>query len=154
MTSKEEKLKASLEKNKIAGKPLEVTIKRHNRIFVNVQRADLKKVVQIVAKEPGLNHLSTITARDTGTDFEILYHFLVDGILLTVRTTCPRNDPTVDSIVDVVPGAILYERELNDILGIVPKNHPDLRRLVLPDDWTDGYPLRKDWKPKGGETNV
>jgi len=154
MTSKEEQIKANLEKHKIAGKPLEIVIKRHNRIFVNVSRTDLKKVVQLIAKEPKLQHLSTITARDTGTDLEILYHFFIDGILLTVRTTCPRNDPTVDSIVDVFPGAILYEREINDILGIVPKKHPDLRRLVLPDDWTGGYPLRKDWKPEGDETNA
>jgi NADH:ubiquinone oxidoreductase subunit C len=154
MISKEEKIKANLEKNKIAGKPLEITIKRHNRIFINVLRNDLKKVVQLIAKEPDLQHLSTITARDTGTDFEILYHFFVDGILLTIRTTCPRNDPTVDSIVGIFPGAILYEREINDILGIIPKNHPDLRRLILPDNWVGGFPLRKDWKSEGGDANA
>ena len=154
MTIKEEHLKAILEKNKINGKLLEVIIKRHNRIFVNVPRTNLKKIIQLIAKEPNIQHLSTITARDTATDLEVLYHFFIDGILLTVRTTCPKNDPTVDSIVDVFPGAILYEREIHEILGIVPKKHPDLRRLVLPDDWIGGYPLRKDWKLEDGETHV
>jgi NADH:ubiquinone oxidoreductase subunit C len=154
MTSKEEKIKTDLERNIFSSKPLEVIIKKHNRVFVNVIREDLKKVVKFIANEPGFQHLSTITARDTGTEFEILYHFFIDGILLTVRTKCPRDDPTVDSIVDIVPGAILYEREINDILGIVPKDHPDLRRLILPENWTSGYPLRKDWKPEGGETNA
>ena len=93
-----------------------------------------------------INHLSTITARDTGKEIEILYHFLLNGVVITIRTSCPKDDSTVDSIVSIFPGAVLYERELNDILGVIPKGHPDLRRLVLPDDWVGGYPLRKDWK--------
>jgi NADH:ubiquinone oxidoreductase subunit C len=130
---------------------LQVQIKRPHRVFITVPRDDLIKTVNILASELNVQHLSTITARDTGTEFDILYHFFLNGVVITVRTSCPRNDPTVDSIVDVFPGAILYERELHDILGIVPKGHPDLRRLVLPEDWVGGYPLRKDWKPAGGD---
>jgi len=105
------------------------------------------RTVNILSSELNIQHLSTITARDTGSELEILYHFFLKGIVITVRTTCPKEDPTVDSIVGVFPSAVLYERELNDILGIVPKGHPDLRRLVLSDDWVGGYPLRKDWTP-------
>jgi NADH:ubiquinone oxidoreductase subunit C len=132
-------------------KGLPVQIKRPHRVFLTIPRADLIKTVNILASELNVQHLSTITARDTGAELEILYHFFVNGVVITVRTSCPRNDPTIDSIVGVFPGAILYERELHDILGIVPTGHPDLRRLVLPEDWEGGFPLRKDWKPAGGE---
>jgi len=126
---------------------LPVQVKRDRRIFISVPRYDLIKTVNILSSELNINHLSTITARDTGKEIEILYHFLLNGVVITIRTMCPKDDPTIDSIVNIFPGAVLYERELNDILGVVPKGHPDLRRLVLPDDWVGGYPLRKDWKP-------
>jgi NADH-quinone oxidoreductase subunit C len=83
--------------------------------------------------------------------FEVLYHFLVNGTEITIRTSCPKDDPSVESIINIFPGAVLYEREIHDILGIVPNGHPDLRRLVLPEDWVGGYPLRKDWKPPEGK---
>jgi len=126
---------------------LPVQVKRDRRIFIPVPRSNLIKTVNILSNELNIQHLSTITARDTGNELEILYHFLLKGVVITVRTTCPKDDPTIDTIVNIFPGAVLYERELNDILGIVPKGHPDLRRLVLPDDWVGGYPLRKDWEP-------
>ena len=126
---------------------LPVQVKRARRIFIPVPRNDLIKTVNILSSELNINHLSTITARDTGKEIEILYHFLLNGVVITIRTMCPKDDPTIDSIVNIFPGAVLYERELNDILGVVPKGHPDLRRLLLPDDWVGGYPLRKDWKP-------
>jgi NADH:ubiquinone oxidoreductase subunit C len=126
---------------------LPVQVKRDRRIFISVPRSDLIKTVNILSNELNINHLSTITARDTGKEIEILYHFLLNGVVITIRTMCPKDDPTIESIVSIFPGAVLYERELNDLLGIVPKGHPDLRRLVLPDDWVGGYPLRKDWKP-------
>jgi NADH:ubiquinone oxidoreductase subunit C len=126
---------------------LSVQVKRDRRIFISIPRSDLIKTVNILSSELNINHLSTITARDTGKDIEILYHFLLKGVVITIRTMCPKDDPTIESIVSIFPGAVLYERELNDLLGIVPKGHPDLRRLVLPDDWVGGYPLRKDWKP-------
>lgn len=126
---------------------LPVQVKRDRRIFISVPRNDLIKTVNILSNELNIQHLSTITARDVGNELEILYHFLLKGVIITIRTTCPKDDPTIDTIVNIFPGAVLYERELNDILGIIPKGHPDLRRLVLPDDWVGGYPLRKDWKP-------
>ncbi len=136
---------------KIVPSDANVTLTKPRRLMIAISRDSLKKTVAILAKDLHAQHLSTITARDTGTLFEILYHFFIHGAIVTVRTSCPRDDPTVESIVDVFPSAILYERELNDILGIIAKGHPDLRRLILPEDWNQGYPLRKDWKPTGGD---
>jgi len=127
-------------------KGLPVERKRNHRIFLTIPREDLLKTLSILSSELAVQHLSTITARDKGNDLEILYHFLLNGVVITVKTTCPKTDPTIDSIVKIFPSSILYEREIHDILGIVPTGHPDLRRLVLPDEWVGGYPLRKDWK--------
>jgi Ni,Fe-hydrogenase III component G len=151
MTFTEEQIKEILKKA-IPGE-IDVSVTRQRRVMIKVPRANLINVMKVLAKEMDTFHLSTITARDTGTDLEILYHFFIKGILVTVRTTCPRDDPTIDSILNIFPSAVLYEREIHDLLGIIPKGHPDLRPLVLPDDWKEGFPLRKDWKPSGGDVS-
>jgi Ni,Fe-hydrogenase III component G len=66
-------------------------------------------------------------------------------VVLQVRID--HEKPTVPSLSQVVPGAIVYERELKDLFGIIPVGHPDLRRQAVPEDWPEGvYPLRKDTK--------
>jgi Ni,Fe-hydrogenase III component G len=63
-----------------------------------------------------------------------------------MRTKISKDNPHVESVCPFFPGAILYERELQDMFGIVVDHIPDPRRLVLPDDWPAGqFPLRKDW---------
>jgi NADH:ubiquinone oxidoreductase subunit C len=133
------------------GDKITITTPRPRRMFITIGRENLTEIVRFIAHDFKTQHISTITARDTGTILEVLYHFFVNNTVLTVKIQCPYDDPTVDSIVEIFPGAILYEREINDLLGIIPKGHPDLRRLVLPDSWDKGYPLRKDFKVSGGE---
>ena len=145
MTSKEEQVREEIHR-RLSGEA-DIHIQRHRRIFVKVPREDLLKVARILADDMKVTHLSVITVRDNGKEFEALYHFFVHGIVVTVKTSCPYDDAKLDSIVGIFPGAILYEREYKDILGIEPVGHPDPRRLLLPDDWTEGFPLRKDWKP-------
>jgi len=55
-----------------------------------------------------------------------------------------RANPTIDSVSSVWKGAIFQEREVYDLMGVVFTGHPDLRRILLPEDW-EGYPLRKDY---------
>jgi len=61
-----------------------------------------------------------------------------------VRVTVDRNDPVIPTVSHVWPAADWHEREAYDMFGIVFADHPDLRRILCPDDW-DGYPLRKDY---------
>jgi NADH-quinone oxidoreductase subunit C len=63
---------------------------------------------------------------------------------VTVRTRVDRASPTLDSVHDIWPAADWHERELFDMFGVQLIGHPDLRRLLLPDDWV-GFPLRKDY---------
>ena len=69
-----------------------------------------------------------------------------DRVRLQVRLT--GQDPVVDSLVPVWPGANWLEREIFDLFGIRFSGHPDLRRILLPEDW-EGYPLRRDFPVPG-----
>jgi NADH-quinone oxidoreductase subunit C len=63
---------------------------------------------------------------------------------VTLKAKLDRESPSVASVCEVWPGANWHERESYDMYGIVYEGHPDLRRILLPEDWP-GYPLRKDY---------
>ncbi|MGB4703979.1 MAG: NADH-quinone oxidoreductase subunit C [Candidatus Saccharicenans sp.] len=137
-----EKAQASL-----GNKILALTNPAPRRIFLKVAPENLLETVSWLKNEIGFTHVSTISGVDLGQTFEVLYHFANDFTCLTLRTEIPRDNPLLPSICELIPGAILYERELQDMFGIVVQNIPDGRPLVLPDGWPAGnYPLRKDWK--------
>ena len=134
-------------KRDLGGKALEIANPDRRRIFLKVAPADLVAAATLLRDRYGAAHLSTISGVDLGESFELLYHFASTAAVLTVRTEIPKSAPCVASICPVIPGAVLYERELQEMFGITVDGIPDGRRLNLPDDWPDGqYPLRKDWK--------
>lgn len=99
--------------------------------------------------------LSSITGVDYGVEagrFGVVYHLasIPCQTQLTLKTSTENdrsldNLPTFPSITSVYRTADWHERETYDLLGIFFENHPDLRRILLPDDW-EGFPLRKDYK--------
>jgi membrane-bound hydrogenase subunit beta len=133
-------------KDKFAATAKDVSNPAPRRIFLTVEPKDLLAVVGGLKEAIGLWFLSTISGVDLGDQFEIVYHFGHDHGNLNVRTRIPRSDPKVESITPHIPGAILYERELQDMFGMTIEHIPDPRPLLTPDDWPDGnFPLRKDW---------
>jgi NADH-quinone oxidoreductase subunit C len=82
-----------------------------------------------------------------GVLYELLDMERVDR--LTVKLRVPTDKPEVDSVVDVYPAADFQEREAYDMFGIVFRGHPDLRRILMPEDY-EGFPQRRDF-PVGGE---
>ncbi len=119
---------------------------RARRIKIEVIRESLLDAVQYLINTYGVYHISTISTVDLGESFEVLYHLFGANKLFTVSTKVPKTDPTVNTLTGILPGAILYEREIHDLMGVVAKGHPDLKILVLPDSWGNkGHPLRKDW---------
>ncbi|MBT3337705.1 MAG: NADH-quinone oxidoreductase subunit C [Anaerolineae bacterium] len=99
--------------------------------------------------------LSTITATDYGLEesprFHVVYIFnsLSKNLQLMVRVPVDGENSTIPTLTVVYKNANWRERELWDMFGITAEGHPDLRRILMPDDW-DGYPLRKDY-PLGYE---
>jgi NADH-quinone oxidoreductase subunit C len=82
-----------------------------------------------------------------GIHYELLDMDRVDRV--TVKCRVPLADPVIASVVDLWPGADFQEREVYDMFGVVFDGHPDLRRILMPEDY-EGYPQRRDF-PIGGE---
>jgi len=125
------------------------------RIFITVAPGDLAASVTALRDHLGFFYLATISGVDDKDDFEILYHFANEHTCLNVRTRIPKAVARIASITPIIPGAILYEREIQDMFGIIVENIPDPRPLLLPDDWPAGnFPLRKDWKHDRPEEKI
>ncbi len=84
--------------------------------------------------------------------FEVVYHIysIKHRHALRIKAEVAGDNPSIDSVVAIWVGANWHEREAYDMYGIVFNGHPDLRRILLPEDW-EGYPLRKDYPVKGPE---
>jgi NADH-quinone oxidoreductase subunit C len=104
-------------------------------------------------KEQGFERLATVTAVDwhpAEPRFEVVYHLHSIARNERVRLKCRLSAAAeIDSVVSVWRSADWYEREVFDLFGIVFRGHPDLRRIMMPEDW-EGHPLRKDYPVHGG----
>lgn len=100
--------------------------------------------------EAGFEMCSDVTAVDWLRARPHRYQVVANLTSMTHRarlrmvTSLDRHDPTLDSITPIWPGAGFAEREVYDMFGIVFEGHPDLTRILMPDEWV-GYPLRKDF---------
>ena len=107
------------------------------------------EVVEIATelKELGFDRLGMVTAIDRQDWFTLVYRIASRSLSAAVflKTRVPRDDAHIDSLCGVWPAANWQEREVFDLFGIVFDGHPDLRRILLPEDWV-GFPLRKDYQ--------
>jgi NADH-quinone oxidoreductase subunit C len=97
-------------------------------------------------RDLGFDLLGMVTCVDRGSFLEMVYRLQSRSIHAGIFLKCavPRDDPRVRSMVDLWPAANWQEREVFDLFGITFEGHPDLRRILLPEDWV-GFPLRKDY---------
>ena len=119
-----------------------------------VQTDKLLEVATALRDEMGYDYLSSVTAVDYLSSneeeksfFEVVYHFYksTGGRALALSVQTPRDNPVVESLTPLYPGAEFQEREAWDLMGIKFENHPDLRRILMWEGF-EGFPLRKDWK--------
>jgi NADH-quinone oxidoreductase subunit C len=123
--------------------------------FAVVKAERMVEVARFLKRTPGieLDHCNDVTALDwpKRNVIEVVYHLFSyrhrHGIVLKVEAD--RANPVVPSVEGVWKAANWLERECYDMFGVVFTGHPDLRRLLLPDDW-EGWPLRKDYQESGG----
>jgi membrane-bound hydrogenase subunit beta len=119
-------------------------------VWIRVDRALLKPAINklINIRFP---HLAVIAGNDLGTEIELLYIFSVfygtkfGEYMVTIGIRLPKTDLTVPTITDLIPGALISEREKQEFFGITVTGIPDGRRLFIPDEFPQGvYPWRKD----------
>jgi NADH-quinone oxidoreductase subunit C len=102
--------------------------------------------------------LSCVTGIDNGVQaatMEVAYNLfsIPFNQHLTIKVVLPRENPEIDSVSDIWKTANWQEREIFDMYGINFKNHPDLRRILMPADW-EGHPLKKDYKHQEYYRNI
>jgi NADH-quinone oxidoreductase subunit C len=130
----------------------------HGQSVVYVERSDLAAAAQYLRDEQQFTMCVDVTAVDHLADgvrhcppgvvperFEVVANFLSHTRNRRIRLICevPESDPSVPSLTGVYPGVDFSEREAFDLHGIRFDGHPDLTRILMPDDWV-GHPLRKD----------
>jgi NADH-quinone oxidoreductase subunit C/D len=106
------------------------------------------------APDASFDHLTDICSVDypeDGQRFEVVYHLhsLSHGRRLRLKARLSEDNATIASVTSVWKGAEFLEREVYDMMGIRFEGHPDLRRILLPEDYAEGYPLRKDFPAEG-----
>jgi len=127
-----------------------VTQPRKGRMIIDVQQTAVREFISSVVNNVKVLSLSTISGVDVGDRIEIIYHFWNDEDSVNVKTAVPKNSSNAVSIVDLLPGAVLYEMEIHDMFGVVFTGNPWMdRKLLLPDTWPSDLPppLLKSSKP-------
>ncbi len=120
----------------------------HDQDVVRVERGDLLALAA-AARESGFEMCLDVTAvdyldRDPRFELVVVVLSMEHRTRLRILIGIPAHDPVAPSLVDVWPGTNFYEREVFDMFGIRFEGHPDLTRILMPDDW-EGHPLRKDY---------
>ncbi len=127
--------------------------------LVTLDRTELLDTLASLKDDPGLSFgfLSDLTATDWPgrlPRYWLAYHLLSleHGHRLRLKVGLAEDDATVPTVTSIHPTANWLEREVFDFFGVVFQGHPDLRRIIMPDDW-DGHPLRKDYALGGVGTH-
>ena len=116
------------------------------RIYIDLEPQDIPLVARFIFQELGCRFV-TATGVDTPQGIEIIYHFSEDssGKMISLRTLIlDKKNPQIESITPIIKGAEWIEREIHEMLGVNFLGHPNLKRLLLAEDWPEGeYPLRR-----------
>lgn len=121
-------------------------------LTITVARENIVAACKAV-QAAGYNFLEDITAVDwypSEPRFQIVYHILSHSLKARIRLIArlTGDDAAINSITSVWPSANFYEREIFDLFGVHIGGHPNLKRIMMPEDW-QGHPLRKDYPVEG-----
>jgi NADH-quinone oxidoreductase subunit C len=123
-----------------------------DELTLTVPREEIRAACETL-RHAGYNFFEDMTAVDwfpASPRFQLSYHLLSHALKerVRLRVLVGEGDGAIDSITTVWPAANFYEREVFDLFGVHFNGHPDLRRIMMPDDWK-GHPLRKDYPVEG-----
>ena len=128
-------------------------VEHRGQVVVEIAAAEIVSACRFLSGEQQFSRLSGVTAVDwypREPRFEVVYfvHSLERNERLRLTCRLPGEGAEIESVTGVWPAANWYEREVFDLFGIVFRNHPDLRRIMMPEEW-EGHPLRKDYPVTG-----
>lgn len=136
-----------IEKHEDASEKGSIVLEERLGYTISVERKDLLKAASGL-KEAGFDLFQFVTAVDYPDAIKLTYRVFSsrrkNQIAVFIKTEVPKDDPTIDSLTSVWPAANWHERETYDLFGIEFIDHPNLKRIFMPDDWK-GHPLRKDY---------
>lgn len=122
---------------------------RKNRIRIKTTPDKVHDTIRTVQAMFGFDRLITISAADNGRSLELIYHLTgPHRMVVSIAVELERDQPAMPTTSELLPPAGIYERQIHDLFGIVFTGNPNMKRIMLNEDWpVDEYPLRKDWKP-------
>ena len=125
---------------------LEFQRKSDQRIYMDIEAQTLEQASRLMLDEIGAR-FQIATGVDTSDGIEVMYHWALDDqtCVITFRILLDQTKPELQSIALMCPAAEWIEREMWELLGIHFDGHPDMRHLLLADDWPEGnYPMRRN----------
>ncbi len=147
------------------GSKAEVAYIKQDRIRINVKKEDIKDVALYIRDELNFDHAESVSGVDypDAKKIEVVYHLgsytdpELSKQILALATSAPREEnpnpgrdsTRLPSLREIFYSVEFHERECFEMLGVYFDDHPDNRRLLLPEDWADIPPLRKDFSIKG-----
>ena len=127
---------------------LEIVDRSPTRIYIEIDPAALPEAARYLFRDVGAR-FNIASGLETPACFEILYHFTVErlNVLVSLRVKLDKAEPRIDSLTPLFKAADWIEREMHELLGIDFRGHPNLQRLLLPEQWPEGvHPLRRDYR--------
>ena len=119
--------------------------------FIKIAPDKTNEIAQFLRDHDDLqfDYLMCLSGVDLGENLGVVYHLysMTKNHKIVLKTEAPKEKPDVHTVANIWRTADWHEREAFDLLGIHFVNHPDLRRILLPEDW-EGHPLRKDYVPQ------
>lgn len=114
--------------------------------WILVPPSAVVRMIEFLKAECGVDYLANLSAVDYESSFAVVYQLrsLAAKFDVMLKTSLDKEAPSVPTISHIFGAADWFERESYDLLGIQFENHPDLRRIMMPEDWA-GHPLRKDY---------
>ncbi|HDD46329.1 MAG TPA: hydrogenase [Candidatus Aenigmarchaeota archaeon] len=136
---------------KIIEARIEEKVKGEKRLWLVVRKDSFKRVVKHLFLAYPNTRFAVASGYDADTHITLIYHFFVSlegkagDASVNIKVDVPKNNPVLPTITDIVPGALISERELQEMLGVKIKDIPDPRRIFLSNDFPKGiYPWRRD----------
>ncbi|MDC4203682.1 MAG: NADH-quinone oxidoreductase subunit C [Candidatus Manganitrophus sp.] len=125
-------------------------------LSIHLKKEGLFEIGRLLRDDPALDfdypvHVSSVDHMGERERFEVVYEFfsIRKKHQVRLKTRVSEEECTVDSLTPLWEGLNFMEREVYDMMGIKFNNHPDLRRILLPDEYDEGYPLRKNFPIEG-----